>query len=90
MKSGIVVSASDAGTPFDMSQQAVSKHLACLERAGLINKSREGRQHFCRLNPAPLDEIVTWVDSCQRFWEESFERLDVVIEDIKSKKRKKV
>ena len=47
-------SVSELAAPFAMSQQAISKHLAYLERARLIDKRRSGRQHFCILNPAPL------------------------------------
>jgi DNA-binding transcriptional ArsR family regulator len=69
--------------PFNMSQQAVSKHLDYLHRARLIKKHRKGRQHLCTLNPTPFREVIHWVETCRRFWEESFERLDLVLKDMK-------
>ena len=53
--------------PFRISQQAVSKHLAYLERARLVEKRREGRRHFCRLSPAPFKEVADWVGRCPSF-----------------------
>lgn len=61
--------------PFDISQQAVSKYLACLERARLIEKRRVGRQHVCALTSRPLHDVAAWVEE-RRGWEESFDRLD--------------
>jgi DNA-binding transcriptional ArsR family regulator len=68
--------------PFSMSQQAISKHLAYLERARLIKKRRQGRQHFCSLNPGAIREVAIWAESYRRFWEESYERLDALMEEI--------
>jgi DNA-binding transcriptional ArsR family regulator len=70
--------------PFSMSQQAISKHLAYLERARLIKKRREGRQHFCSLNPGAIREVAIWAESYRRFWEESYERLDALLEEMKT------
>ena len=61
--------------PFDVSQQAISKHLAILERARLIEKRREGRRHVCTLMSRPLRDVADWVVS-RLAWEESFDRLD--------------
>jgi DNA-binding transcriptional ArsR family regulator len=77
----------DLATPFDMSQQAISKHIAYLERARLIKKRREGRVHVCTINAAPLREVVDWTEGYRRFWEESFERLDTVLDELKAKER---
>lgn len=71
--------------PFSMSQQAISKHLAYLERARLIKKRRQGRQHFCSLNPGAIRQVAIWAESYRRFWEESYERLDTLLEEIKSR-----
>lgn len=73
--------------PFNISQQAVSKHLAYLERANLIKKRQVGRQHFCALNPTPFGEAVHWIESCHRFWAESFDRLEGVLEDMKKENK---
>lgn len=55
--------------PFGVSQQAISKHLVYLERANLIEKRRQGRQHFCTLRPKALEEACDWMDSYRQFWE---------------------
>ena len=69
--------------PFDMSQQAVSKHLAYLQRARLIDKRREGRLHVCTLNPAPLEEVAAWADGYRALWEANFRRLDAVLDELR-------
>ena len=73
---------SELAKPFAISQQAISKHLAYLERARLIHKHRRGRQHLCALQPDPIREITQWAQRYRRFWEESFERLDVVLSEL--------
>ena len=68
--------------PFDMSQPAVSKHLAVLENAGLVSRRREGRTRPVHLEPQRLRSLSEWVGSYQEYWERSFERLDDVLEDL--------
>jgi DNA-binding transcriptional ArsR family regulator len=79
----------DLARPFRMSQQAVSKHLACLERARLIAKRRSGRQHICTLKPRPLKEVAHWAEGFRRFWEESYDRLDDVLVEMKVREKRK-
>lgn len=69
--------------PFSMSLPAVSKHLKVLERAGLISRSNQAQWRYCRLEPAPLKKVSDWVGGYKRFWEESYERLDVYLEELK-------
>ncbi|MGH7997727.1 MAG: ArsR/SmtB family transcription factor [Opitutaceae bacterium] len=76
--------------PFRISQQAVSKHLALLERAGLIMKRRMGRQHLCVLKADRFKEAADWVGDYRRFWEESFDRLDEYLTELQSKENKHV
>jgi len=71
--------------PFGISQQAVSKHLAYLERAHLIEKQREGRQQFCSLRAAALKDAYTWIDGYRQFWDEALDRLDVLLADLQRK-----
>ena len=52
----------DLAAPLDLTQQAVSKHLAVLGRAGLISKDRRGREHWCQLETPPLDEAAHWIE----------------------------
>lgn len=69
-------SVAELAEPFAMSQQAISKHLAYLERASLIHKRRDGRQQLCSLNPAPLRAVATWVEDYRQHWNDAFDRLD--------------
>ena len=69
--------------PFQMSLPAVSKHLKVLERAGLITRSSQAQWRYCRLEPAPLKQVAEWVGGYQRFWDESYERLDEYLKGLK-------
>lgn len=75
-------SVSELAAPFAMSQQAVSKHLAYLERAQLVTKRRTGRQHVCTLDAGALDEVMAWVAKTRAFWSESFDRLEALAREI--------
>lgn len=67
--------------PFRVTQQAISKHLACLERARLIDKRRDGRQQVCSLEPGPLRDVAAWVDAHRRHWTAAFARLEQVLDE---------
>jgi len=69
-------SVTELAEPFEMSLPAVSKHLKVLERAGLIERSRQAQWRPCRLQAAPLKDVDEWVERYRSFWEESFDRLD--------------
>jgi DNA-binding transcriptional ArsR family regulator len=69
--------------PFQMSMPAISKHLKVLERAGLIARGREAQWRPCRLEPAPLKQASDWIENYRRFWEESFDRLDEYLAELK-------
>ena len=62
--------------PFPISSQAVSKHLKVLERAGLITRGRTAQLRPSRLQAAPLQDAVDWLETYRRFWEDGFDRLD--------------
>jgi DNA-binding transcriptional ArsR family regulator len=74
--------------PFDMSLQAVSKHLKVLERAGLISRSRTAQWRPARLNVAPLDSASDWVDRYREVARDRFDRLDAEIQRIKFQQSK--
>jgi DNA-binding transcriptional ArsR family regulator len=74
--------------PFEMSMPAVSKHLKVLERAGLIARGREAQWRPCRLEAAPLKDAADWVEEYRRFWEQSFDRLDDYLRELKKKEKK--
>ncbi|HEY6879353.1 MAG TPA: metalloregulator ArsR/SmtB family transcription factor [Polyangiales bacterium] len=73
--------------PFDMSQPAISKHLKVLERAGLISRGRDAQRRPCRLEPHPLAEANEWLETYREYWEQSFARLDGVLEGMKALKK---
>jgi DNA-binding transcriptional ArsR family regulator len=58
-----------------ISLQAVSKHLQVLERAGLVTRGRSARRRPARLRTEPIAEATAWLAHCQRFYEESLDRL---------------
>jgi DNA-binding transcriptional ArsR family regulator len=70
--------------PFRISQQAVSKHIACLESAHLVEKRRDGRLRICTLDPKPLKEVSDWAEEYRAMWEANFARLDDVLEEMKA------
>ena len=74
--SGGEASVTQLAEPFEISMPAVSKHLKVLERAGLIARGREAQWRPARLEPARLKEVADWVAHYQRFWSQSFDRLD--------------
>ncbi len=68
---------------------AISKHLKVLERAGLISRGREAQWRPCRLQAGPLQDVAGWVAHYRRFWEESFDRLDDYLQELKKEDWKK-
>lgn len=65
--------------PFNLSLPAISKHLKVLQRAGLVEQSRQAQWRPCRLEAAPLKEVADWVERYRQHWEESFDRLDELL-----------
>lgn len=76
-------SVNELAEPFEMSLPGVSKHIKVLERAGLISRGRVAQSRPCRLEAAPLGEVADWVESYRRFWEQSFDRLDDYLRDLR-------
>jgi DNA-binding transcriptional ArsR family regulator len=77
--------ANELGQPFDMTLQAISKHLKVLERAGLISRSRQGQWRPCRLEVEPLDAVTSWIEQYRAVWEDSLDRLEVEIKKIQAR-----
>ena len=69
-------------------QPMVSKHLGVLKEVGLVSERRAGRQRLYRVNAERLKPIYDWVAPFERYWSESYERLDDVLEDLKSKEKR--
>lgn len=73
-------SVSDIANRFEISLPAVSKHLGVLERAGLIDRRKKGRQRLCRAVPDRLDPAARWLAFYQAFWSERLDRLQAFVE----------
>src|ERR1044071_10001696 len=67
-------------------QPMVSKHLGVLKQVGLVSERRVGRQRLYRVNAEKLKPIYEWVAPFERYWTESFERLDEILEEMKKEK----
>jgi len=78
----------DLAEPFAMTQQAISKHLKVLERAGLISRSRTAQSRPCRLVPERLDLAVEWIERHRQVWADRFDRLDAHIERLRQPEAK--
>jgi DNA-binding transcriptional ArsR family regulator len=70
--------------PFAMSQPAISKHLKVLERAGLISRGRDAQRRPRRLEAKPLAEATDWLERYRRVLESNFQRLDALLEELKT------
>jgi DNA-binding transcriptional ArsR family regulator len=70
-----------------MSQPAIAKHLKVLERAGLISRSRDAQRRPCRLRPEAIRDVAEWAESYRKFWEESYDRLEEYLQELKGKER---
>lgn len=80
-------SVTELAKPFDLSLPGISKHLKVLQRAGLVRQGRNAQWRPCRLEPARLQEASEWVGEYRRFWDESFQRLDEVLQDLIQKEK---
>ena len=81
-------SVTELAVPFSMSQPAISKHLKVLERAGLISRGRDAQRRPRRLEAQPLAEANQWLENYRRCWEESFQRLDTLLTEMKTDKKR--
>lgn len=72
--------ASDLARRFDMSFPAVSKHIRILENAGFVRRTVKGREHNISAEKKSIDKAQKWIGDYKKFWEESFDRLEVYLE----------
>jgi predicted transcriptional regulator len=68
---------------FALSQQMISKHVAYLVRARIVIKTKRGRESICTLRPEAIKTVSDWAFSYRQFWEESFDKLEVVVNQMK-------
>lgn len=64
---------------FDISLPAVSKHLKVLDKAGLLQREKDGRYIKCHYNPEPMSKAVKWILEQQKFWNDSFDALETFL-----------
>ncbi len=67
---------------FEVSQPAISQHLAQLRKAGLVVERREGRNAYYVANPAGLDPLLSWIDRYRGYWPAKVERLKTVLKGM--------
>ena len=77
----------EIAAPFDMSLNAVSKHLKVLEGAGLIGREVQGREHLIHFRGEPLRMVSQWVHEYERFWTQRLDRLEQYFENERRKKK---
>ena len=73
---------SELAAPFDISLQAVSRHIHVLVRAGLLNQERSGRISRCSLIAGPILAAAVWINRYRKYWQEQFDMLAVTLEEI--------
>lgn len=78
-------SVKELAEPFDMSQPAISKHLKVLGRAGLISMDIDAQRRPRRLEPKRLEEAVDWIERYREIWEQNYQRLDALLEELEGK-----
>jgi DNA-binding transcriptional ArsR family regulator len=76
----------DVAAPFDMSLNAVSKHIKVLEAARLVRRTRQGREHTLELDPKPLREVAQWASDIERFWSERLDRIEQFFKERRKRK----
>ena len=76
----------ELSAPFGVSQPAISKHLKVLERAGLISRRRRATARLSHLEAAPLREATAWLARYQEYWDESYDRLDALLSELRDER----
>src|SRR6202142_171018 len=79
----------DIAKPFDTALNAVTKHLKLLERAGLIERRKQGREVFISFRAEPLQEVAGWVHEYERFWNKRLDQFQQYFSHNNNKKKKK-
>jgi DNA-binding transcriptional ArsR family regulator len=77
----------DIAADFPISLNSISKHIRMLERAGLLRRSVNGRDHVLSLNAAPLSQAAEWIEHYRRFWEGRLAALDAYVTSRKGKRK---
>jgi DNA-binding transcriptional ArsR family regulator len=78
----------DIAKPFDLSLNAITKHLKLLERAGLISRAKQGREVLISFRPEPLRLVSGWVHEYERFWSKRLDQLEGFFKEKRKRKEK--
>ncbi len=73
--------------PFEMSLNAVSKHIRVLEASGVIKRQRKGRDHILSINTRSLDEVDGWIERMRRYWEERLDAMEGLLRELDKEKK---
>lgn len=76
---------SELAEPYSMSQPAISKHLRVLERAGLIERRRVGRNQLVKIRPELADEAADWIQQYTKYWKQRFDAVQQYIDQAQTK-----
>jgi DNA-binding transcriptional ArsR family regulator len=79
----------ELAAPFRITQPAISKHLKVLERAGLVSRGRDAQRRPCRLEARPLKAATDWLESYRGYWQESYRRLDTLLDELKAEEARR-
>jgi DNA-binding transcriptional ArsR family regulator len=77
-------SVNELAAPFEMSQPAISKHIKVLENAGLVSRGKDAQRRPVHIEAIPLADAVGWLENYRKFWEQSYQRLDNLLEELQS------
>ncbi len=69
----------DLASKFDVGRPAVSEHLQVLRKAALIREEQRGRERFYHLDPRPLEQVGTWLESFERYWHQRLDELEALL-----------
>lgn len=81
-------SVKDLAEPFEMSMPAIAKHIKILERAGLISRTRDAQIKRSKLEIGPLKDVADWIDDYRELWNQSFDKLEAYVDQLKQPKDK--
>jgi DNA-binding transcriptional ArsR family regulator len=74
----------EVAEPFQMSLNAVSKHIRVLEASGLIERHKKGREHFLSINARSLDEVDGWIERTRRYWDQRLDAMESLLSELKT------
>lgn len=74
---------------FDVSRQAISKHIKILTECGIVVIKPQGRERYCSVQPKKLDEVYDWLDGFRKLWEHRFDKLDTILMEMQGKQKMK-